>query len=117
MSPTDWGWVVLALPLAGTVLIALGWRVLRGRAAGWIGTLAIGGSFAASIAMLVTLLDHDEHSRSLVGTAYTYVDTAGFRADMSILVDPLSVLMCLIVSGVSFLIHLYSVAYMDSDRG
>src|SRR2546423_9840215 len=36
---------------------------------------------------------------------------------MSILVDPLSVFMCLVVSGVSFLIHVYSVAYMDSDRG
>src|SRR4029453_5504101 len=36
---------------------------------------------------------------------------------LSILVDPLSVFMCLVVSGVSFLIHLYSVAYMESDRG
>ena len=36
---------------------------------------------------------------------------------MAILVDPLSVLMCLVVSGVSFLIHLYSVAYMTSDQG
>jgi NADH-quinone oxidoreductase subunit L len=52
-----------------------------------------------------------------VGTAYTYADTAGFRADLSILVDPLSVFMCLVVSGVSFLIHVYSVAYMTSDRG
>jgi NADH-quinone oxidoreductase subunit L len=117
VSPTDWGWVVLALPLAGTLVIALGWRVLPERAAGWIGTLAIGGSFAASVAMLVTLLDRDEHGRSLVGTAYTYASTAGFGADMAVLVDPLSVLMCLVVSGVSFLIHLYSVAYMASDRG
>ena len=117
MSVTDWGWLVLACPLGGMVLIALGWRVLRGRAAGWIGTLAIGGSFAASIGMLLALLDRPEESRSLVGSAYTYVDTAGFKADLSILVDPLSVLMCLIVSGVSFLIHLYSVAYMGSDRG
>ena len=36
---------------------------------------------------------------------------------MAILVDPLSVFMCLVVSGVSFLIHVYSVAYMDGDRG
>jgi NADH-quinone oxidoreductase subunit L len=37
--------------------------------------------------------------------------------DLAILVDPLSVFMCLVVSGVSFLIHLYSVAYMGGDRG
>ena len=36
---------------------------------------------------------------------------------MAILVDPLSVFMCLVVSGVSFLIHVYSVAYMGGDRG
>ncbi|MEJ7715224.1 MAG: proton-conducting transporter membrane subunit [Thermoleophilaceae bacterium] len=67
--------------------------------------------------MLLGLLDRPEESRSLVGTAYTYVGTAGFDADLSILVDPLAVVMCLVVSGVSFLIHLYSVAYMTSDRG
>ena len=117
MSPTDWGWLVLAFPLAGMVIASLGWRVLPGRATGWIATLAVGGSFAASIAMLVQLVDRPEDSRSLVGTAYTYADTAGFRADLSILVDPLSVFMCLVVSGVSFLIHLYSVAYMASDEG
>ncbi len=52
-----------------------------------------------------------------MGTAFTYIDTAGMTATWPILVDPLSVLMCLVVSGVSFLIHLYSVAYMASDRG
>jgi NADH-quinone oxidoreductase subunit L len=117
MSPTDYGWLVLAFPLAGTVLVALGWKALPGRAAGWIASLAIGGSFAASLGMLLTITDRSEEHRSLVGTAFTYVDTAGFRADLSILVDPLSIVMCLVVSGVSFLIHIYSVAYMTSDRG
>src|SRR5205807_4437764 len=42
---------------------------------------------------------------------------AGLDAKLSILVDPLSVFMALVVSGVSTLIHLYSVSYMDSDRG
>jgi NADH-quinone oxidoreductase subunit L len=117
MTPTDWGWLVLAFPLAGTVVTALGWKVWPGRVAGWIASAAIGLSFVASIGMLVTLLDRGEEHRSLVNSAWTYVDTAGFRVDMSILVDPLSVFMCLIVSGVSFLIHLYSISYMTSDRG
>ena len=117
MNATGYGWLVLAFPLVGTVIVALGWRVWPGRAAGWIASASILGSFLASLGMLFELLDRSEHSRSLVGTAYTYVDTAGFRADLSILVDPLSVFMCLVVSGVSFLIHLYSVAYMTSDQG
>jgi NADH-quinone oxidoreductase subunit L len=117
MSATSWGWLVLAFPLAGMLVIALGWRVLPDRVAGWLGSAAIGGAFAASIAMLLALLDEPEDARSLVDSAYTYAATAGFSADMSILVDPLSVFMCLVVSGVSFLIHVYSVAYMESDRG
>jgi NADH-quinone oxidoreductase subunit L len=116
MSATSWGWLVLAFPLAGMLVIALGWKVLPDRVAGWIGSAAIGGAFASAIAMLIDLQDQPEEARSLVDSAWTYASTAGFSVDMSILVDPLSVMMCLIVSGVSFLIHVYSVAYMESDR-
>jgi NADH-quinone oxidoreductase subunit L len=117
MTATSWGWLVLAFPLAGTLIVALGWRVWPGRVPGWIGSAAILGSFGSAVAMLLALLDRPEESRVLVDSAYTYASTGGFDAGMAILVDPLSVFMCLVVSGVSFLIHVYSVAYMDSDRG
>jgi NADH-quinone oxidoreductase subunit L len=99
MSATSYGWLVLAFPLAGTVIISLGWRVLPGRLPGWIATSAIFLAFLSSIGALLDLLDRSEDERQLVDT------------------DPLSVFMCLVVSGVSFLIHLYSVAYMGGDRG
>src|SRR5687767_8391582 len=111
MKPVEYGWLVLAFPLAGTVITALGWKVWPGRVAGWIATSAIGLAFLASIGMLLALLDREAEHRSLVSSLWTYVDTAGFNVDMAILVDPLSVMMCLIVTGVSFLIHLYSVSY------
>ncbi len=117
MNVTTWGWLVLAFPLAGMVVIALGWKALPGRSAGWIGSASIGLSFVAAVGMLLSLQDRPEDQRALVGTAFTYLDTGGLAADLAILVDPLSVLMCLVVSGVSFLIHLYSVAYMTSDQG
>src|SRR5215210_2603679 len=117
MSATSYGWLVLAFPLAGTLIIALGWRVLPGRLPGWIGSAAIFLSFLASIGALVDLLDHPEDDRQLVDSAWTYASTSDFVVDLAILVDPLSVFMCLVVSGVSFLIHLYSVAYMGGDRG
>src|ERR687893_2366521 len=66
---------------------------------------------------LVDLLDPPEEERQLTDSAWTYAATADFGVDLAILVDPLSVFMCLVVSGVSFLIHLYSVAYMGGDRG
>ena len=53
MSATAYGWLVLAFPLAGTLLISLGWRRLPGRSAGWIATAMIGLSFAASLLLLV----------------------------------------------------------------
>jgi NADH-quinone oxidoreductase subunit L len=117
LSATSYGWLVLAFPLAGTLVISLGWRALPGRLAGWIGTAAIFLAFLASIGALFDLLDHPEDDRQLVDSAWTYAASGNLRVDLSILVDPLSVFMCLVVSGVSFLIHLYSVAYMGSDRG
>jgi NADH-quinone oxidoreductase subunit L len=117
MSATSYGWLVLAFPLAGMLIIALGWRVLPGRLPGWIGSAAIFLSFLASIGALLDLLDQPEEERQLVDSAWTYAATGNFSVDVAILVDPLSVFMCLVVSGVSFLIHVYSVAYMSGDRG
>jgi NADH-quinone oxidoreductase subunit L len=117
VSATSYGWLVLAFPVAGMLVVSLGWRWLPGRSAGWIGSAAILGSFLASIGALVDLQDHPAEERHLVDVAWTYAATADFRADVSILIDPLSVFMCLVVSGVSFLIHVYSVAYMGGDRG
>ena len=117
MSATGFGWLVLAFPIVGMLVCALGYRKLPGHSAGWIGSFAILGSFAASIGMLLDLLDHPEEEREFTDSAFTYFETAGVNVDLSILVDPLSVFMCLVVSGVSFLIHVYSVAYMDGDEG
>jgi NADH-quinone oxidoreductase subunit L len=112
VSATGYGWLVLAFPVAGMLIVSLGWRVLPGRLPGWIASAAILGSFLASLGML-NEVDAEAH----VDSAWTYAATGDFVADMSILVDPLSVFMCLVVSGVSFLIHVYSVAYMGGDRG
>jgi NADH-quinone oxidoreductase subunit L len=117
VSATGYGWLILCFPLAGMLIVAFGWRLLPGRLPGWIATSAIFLAFLASIGALVELLDHSEEERQLVDTAWTYASTGNFKAGLSILVDPLSVFMCLVVSGVSFLIHLYSVAYMGGDRG
>ena len=117
MSAVDFGWLILAFPLAGSLIIAFGWRTLPGRAAGWIGTLAIGLAFVCSVGALIDLLGTPVEERQLVSSLYDYASAAGVDIQLNILVDPLSVLMCLVVSGVSTLIHLYSVAYMTSDEG
>src|SRR5919106_3142618 len=117
MSATDWAWLVLAFPLAGSLVIALGFRVLSAKAAGWIGTAAIALAFASSIGALLMLLDEPTDARQLTDSLYQYATAAGLEIELGILVDPLSVFMCLVVTGVSTLIHLYSVSYLTSDRG
>jgi NADH-quinone oxidoreductase subunit L len=117
MSTTTYGWLVLAFPLAGTLMTAFGFRSLPGRTAGWLGTGAIFLAFLAAIGALISLQGHAPEHRQLVSSLWNYASTVGIDAQMSILVDPLSVFMILTVSGVSTLIHLYSISYMDKDRG
>src|SRR3712207_507200 len=67
--------------------------------------------------MFLELQSRGEESKQVVSVAWDYASTVGIDAQLSILIDPLSTLMCLVVAGVSTLIHLYSVAYMGGDRG
>ena len=117
MSATGFAWLVLAFPLAGSILIGLGHRRFAGRTAGWIGTGAIALAFASSIGAFVVLLGEEHDARQLTSTAWDYATSVGLDIPLGILVDPLSVVMCLVVTGVSTLIHLYSTAYMVSDAG
>ncbi|MEA2210128.1 MAG: NADH-quinone oxidoreductase subunit [Solirubrobacteraceae bacterium] len=117
MSTTTFGWLILLFPLLGCVVVALGFRVERGISAGVIGSAAIALSFAASVGALISILGRADSSRELTSSLWNYASTVGVDAKLSILVDPLSIFMALIVSGVSTLIHIYSIAYMKSDRG
>jgi NADH-quinone oxidoreductase subunit L len=117
MSTTTYGWLVLAFPLLGTLVIGASYRKLPGRRAGWIGTGAIFLAFLAALGALISLQGHTADHRQLVSSLWNYASTVGIDAQMSILVDPLSVFMILVVTGVSTAIHLYSVSYMDEDRG
>jgi NADH-quinone oxidoreductase subunit L len=117
MSPTTFGWLILVPPLIGTIVLGLGYKRWPGNVAGYIGTFAIGLSFAFSVATLITILGRSPAHRELTSSLWSYANAVGLDAKLSILVDPLSVFMVLVVSGVSTLIHVYSVAYMQSDRG
>jgi NADH-quinone oxidoreductase subunit L len=110
-------WLILLFPLAGTLVNGLGYRALPGKAVGWIGTAAIAGAFVAAVLTFIALQDRGEEHRQVVYVAWDYANTVGVDGKLSILIDPLSVFMALVVTGVSTLIHLYSVAYLWSDRG
>ena len=87
MSATSYSWLVLAFPLAGTVIIALGWRALPGRTAGWLATGAIFASFVSAVGSLFMLLDHSTADRELTSTLWTYASAAGLDIKVGILTD------------------------------
>src|SRR3954468_11448002 len=117
MSIGTRGWLVLAFPLAGSIVCALLYRTESKKLVGYIGSAAIFLSFLCGIGALIKLLDLPEEHRSAVSNAYDYAKSSGIDVSLGILIDPLSLFMVLVVTGVSFLIHVYSTAYMDSDRG
>jgi NADH-quinone oxidoreductase subunit L len=109
-------WVALAAPLAGLAFtIAIGSSVTR-RTVGLIASGAILGGFVASCVALVSLLRRPPHQRVELSTGWHWVSAGRFETHVSILVDPLSVIMLLVVTGVGFLIHAYSIGYMHGDR-
>ena len=121
MSTTTFGWLIILCPLVGLcIVIAAGKLPARAaRAARQVdrNVLAI-ALFASPLpSTLISLLGHAEDSRELTSSLWNYAFTFGVDAKLEILVDPLSVYMALVVSGVSALIHIYSVAYLKSDRG
>ncbi len=117
MSATTFGWLILLFPLVGTVIIGCSFNRLSGAAAGWLATAAIGLAFASAVGALIALLGDPESHRELASSLWNYDVSIGVNAKLTILVDPLSIFMALVVSGVSTLIHMYSIAYLKSDRG
>jgi NADH-quinone oxidoreductase subunit L len=110
-------WLILGIPLAGAVFNALIGRKLPGKSAGWIGTLAIFAAFVMAVVTLLRLESHSPEDREFVSVLWDYANTIGVDVQLAILIDPLAVYMAMVVTGISTLIHLYSVSYMWSDKG
>ena len=72
-------------------------------------------AFACSVGAFVLLWDKPEDERVVSDTLYTWLSAGEFRVEMNILFDPLSAVMLLVVTGVGFLIHVYSIGYMRGD--
>ena len=108
-------WVCLFAPLGAAVAITLGGNLWSRRAAGYLATASVATSFVASTIAFFSALGREHDDRSQLSTAWTWLSAGNFHAGMSILVDPLSILMMLIVSGVGALIVAYSIGYMDGE--
>ena len=108
-------WVCLLSPLAAALLITLGGTAWSRRAAGYLATLSTAVSFAAAVVCFLEVTGRSGGDRIVETTAYSWLKAGDLDVGLTLLVDPLSILMMLIVSGVGSLIVAYSIGYMDGE--
>ena len=107
--------LVVGLPLLGAVVLLVGGR----RTDRWghlLGTATVAGSFVLAVLLFVALLGREEGERQVVQHLWTWVDVGSYQVGMDFLYDPLSALFLLLITGVSTLIHVYSIGYMAHDE-
>ena len=109
-------WIVL-LPLLGAAVNGLLNRRLPRPAVGAIACGAVGLSFVLSLTAFTRLAALPAESRLLADTVARWIGFGPLRVDIGFAMDPLNAVMALIVTGVGFLIHVYSLGYMSHDKG
>src|SRR3954447_2717375 len=109
-------WICLVAPLAAALLITLLGTGISRRGAAYVATTSVLGAFAAAVVVFAKLWGEVPSARSHPSTAWEWLTAGSFHVGLRILVDPLSVFMMLIVSGVGFLIVAYSIGYMEGDE-
>jgi NADH-quinone oxidoreductase subunit L len=101
-------------PLLGFLFIGLFNKQLT---KGVVSVIGCGSVFISFILSCILFADIEVYQTSLTFTAFDWITAGNFSVSFSFLVDPLSSLMMLIITGVGFLIHVYSVGYMHHDEG
>ena len=102
-------WLIPVLPLAGFIINGLGRNTLSKGVIGFLACLLVLVSFGISVAVFLQI----KSTGSPVNvTLFQWFGLADFKINFAFLIDQLSALMLLIITGVGFLIHLYSVGFM-----
>jgi NADH-quinone oxidoreductase subunit L len=108
-------WLLIALPLAGALVLLVGGR----RTDPWghlLATGIAGLSFVLALMSFGKLLGYGAESRSVVNHLFDYLPAGGLKVQADLFLDPLSSAFTLLVTGVGALIHVYSIGYMEHDR-
>ncbi|HSB80027.1 MAG TPA: NADH-quinone oxidoreductase subunit L [Candidatus Methylomirabilis sp.] len=108
-------WLIPIWPLLGFLANGFFGRRIPTRTVGMIACGSVGLSLLASLQAVGYLLGLPQDARRLQQVVAPWIGVGGFRADWGLLLDPLSAVMILVVSGVGFLIHIYSIGYMHED--
>ncbi len=116
----DLVWLIPTFPLAGVLINGLLGRRIEEknkRLVHWIACGAVGLSFLITLILFVQLLGLPSDKRLYDFTWFTWIAAGDFNVSVGYQIDPLSMFMCMFVTGVGFLIHVYSIGYMWHDEG
>ncbi|NUS72145.1 MAG: NADH-quinone oxidoreductase subunit L [Corynebacteriales bacterium] len=113
-------WLIIALPLAGAaVLLLAGAPPLRRLGADkwghYLGSATVGVSFLLAVGAFFALKDRSD--RHYEDQLWSFIPVGDLQVDIGLLFDPLSAVFVLLITGVGFLIHVYSIGYMADDPG
>jgi NADH-quinone oxidoreductase subunit L len=106
--------LILLLPLLGFLVVLLNGRHMSESQVGWVATGVVCASFVCAVITFVLLLHHS--TREITVNLFSWISVGTLHVPAALLVDPLSITMCLFVTGISALIHLYSTGYMHAER-
>ncbi len=109
-------WLVPALPLLGAIVNGLGAGRLPRKVVSTIGVGTVGVSFAVALGCFFSLLAFPADMQIFLQTLFAWMDSGDLSVPVRLALDPLSAVMTLVVTGVGFLIHVYSTGYMGHEK-
>jgi NADH-quinone oxidoreductase subunit L len=111
-------WLIPLFPLIGFLINGLfGKTIKQEKVIGSIGSAAVLGSFIVASMTLMKMISLPATERVHNVNIFTWIKSGNFQADVAFLIDPLSCIMLMVVTGVGFLIHVYSIGYMHGEEG
>ncbi len=109
-------WLLFALPAAGALINLLFGHRLNRQTIGAIASGAVILSFLVALGVWISLLGRASEERVVTVHLWDWITIGNFEVGAALLIDPLSITMTLIITGVGSLIHLYSMSYMEHDE-
>src|SRR5499425_3091952 len=107
-------WLLLALPVAGAVILLLGGK----RSNGWghlVGVAMPVATFVYAVICYAAMLGYPAGQRARDVQVYSWIPAGGLRVNIGLLLDPLSICFVLLITGVGSLILIFAVGYMAND--
>ena len=110
-------WLIPLFPLIGFLLNGLYGKRIGNKSVGIVSSGAILLSFVVSLFLLIKYIGLNQPGAEFHSTLFTWISVADLQVNFSYQIDSLSLMMAVMVTGVAFLIHVYSIGYMKEDEG